>query len=333
MTLPVNKKNAWQQALIHAVTDCAELFTLLKLDKQFLAQTEAAVKLFPLKVPRYYLKQIEKGNMNDPLLKQILPLDKELTSPAKYIKDPLEESKVNPIPGLLHKYRSRVLVTLTSQCAVNCRYCFRRFFPYNNNQVSRVGMEKIADYIKKDCHINEVILSGGDPLIAPDATLKQFSDIINNISHIKRLRIHTRLPITLPKRITKEFIAWIKTCAQKVILVTHCNHPREITQAVRQGIQKLRKADVMVFNQSVLLQGVNDDVKTLALLSETLFAANILPYYLHCLDKVEGASHFDLKKKTILRLYAQLSEVLPGFLLPKLVYEDPNKKAKTLLAP
>jgi EF-P beta-lysylation protein EpmB len=322
---------SWQKGLSDLITDPKELITLLELDPALLEAANAAVRLFPLKVTRELVARMEKGNPNDPLLQQIFPIASELIEVPGYESDPLKENQANPIPGLLHKYENRVLITLTSACGVNCRFCFRRHFPYEENNPGRRGWEKMIAYIKEHQAINEVILSGGDPLSVSDKLLKQFSDQLTAVSHIKRLRIHTRLPIVLPTRVTDELIAWIQQLKFAVIIVIHMNHPNEMTESVQIALQRLRNAGATLFNQSVLLKGVNADVDTLIALSETLFAAGVLPYYLHVLDKVQGAAHFDLPLKTAKKLHAEISKHLPGYLVPKLVREDAGEFAKTLL--
>lgn len=327
-----NKKYAWQEALSNLITDPKELLTMLELSPSLLDPALAAALAFPLKVPRSFVSRIEKGNPNDPLLKQILPLGVELNVTPGYETDPLQELAVNPIPGLLHKYYGRVLVTLTGACAVHCRYCFRRHFPYADNNPGTRGWEKISAYIKQETSISEVILSGGDPLAVSDKLLKLFSDSLADLPHLKRLRIHTRLPVVLPERITEEFIAWITSVKLKTVIVIHANHAREINQDVKAALNKLSAAGIMLLNQSVLLRGINDDETSLIELSETLFSAGVLPYYLHVLDKVSGAQHFDLPLTRAHELHAGLVRALPGYLVPRLVCEEPGKPSKTLIS-
>lgn len=322
----------WQASLRDMITDPQLLFAELHLDPSLLESAIAAAQAFPLRATRSFVSRMKKGDLNDPLLKQILPLGIELTSSPGYEKDPLQEVKANPIPGLLHKYRGRVLVTLTSACPIHCRFCFRRHFPYAENNPGKTGWEKIFNYIEKNDTISEVILSGGDPLTVTDALLKAFTDGLASIPHLKRLRIHTRVPIVLPDRITDEFIAWARQLKQKLIIVTHCNHPQEINEEVRTTLDKLKKAQITLLNQSVLLKGVNDDLKTLITLQETLFDAGILPYYLHALDKVQGSSHFDLNLDIAKKLHTELINHLPGYLVPRFVCEIAGKPSKTLLS-
>lgn len=325
-------KDTWQDALSQLVTDPEELLALLALSRELLQPAQLASLAFPLKVPRGYLSRIEKGNPNDPLLKQILPLGVELDVMPGYSKDPLQEIEVNPVPGLLHKYHGRVLVTLTSACAVHCRYCFRRHFPYADNNPGTQGWAKIADYIRGDETITEVILSGGDPLSVSDRLLQAFTEQLHSIPHLKRLRIHTRIPVVLPERVTTGLLNWLKALPYQTVMVIHANHPQEINDEVAIALQAMRNAGVMMLNQTVLLRDINDDVATLAALSESLFAAGVMPYYLHVLDKVRGAQHFDLPLAKAKALHAELAAVLPGYLVPRLVQEEPGKPAKTTLS-
>lgn len=236
------------------------------------------------------------------------------------------------MPGLLHKYHGRVLLTFVGTCGINCRFCFRRHFPYEDNNPGSAGWQEIFNYIANDATITEVILSGGDPLVANDTTLQNFITRLATIAHVKRLRIHSRMPIVLPERMSPELINVLTQTRLKTILVTHCNHPNEIDATVKQAMHHLATAGIVLFNQSVLLKGINDNVEILAELSEQLFAAGIQPYYLHALDKVQGTAHFDLPYQTALDLHWQLAQRLPGYLVPKLVCEQPGVPAKLPLS-
>ncbi len=323
-----SKKYSWQTALAQAITDPEELLELLNLDKNFLKSAQQASREFPLKVPRSFIARMDKSNINDPLLKQVLPIQAELEVIEGYDQDPLNEKQFNPIPGLLHKYHGRVLLTFTGTCGINCRYCFRRHFAYEENNPGSAGWEKALFYIKEDSSISEVILSGGDPLVATDTTLKTLTEKLTQIPHIKRLRIHSRMPIVLPERITQEFISAITASNLKTIMVVHCNHPREINAEVKHAIQSLTQSGVSLLNQTVLLKDVNDKVDTLIELSEKLFETGIQPYYLHVLDKVQGAAHFDLNLELARKLHWGMAQRLSGYLVPKLVCEQPGAPAK-----
>jgi EF-P beta-lysylation protein EpmB len=326
--MTTKQKQIWQQALSHMITEPAELFDLLALDTAYLEKANAAVKMFPLKVTHSYLNRIEKNNLQDPLLKQILPLGAELQEVAGYVTDPLGEQQVNPVAGLLHKYEGRVLVTLTSACAIHCRYCFRRHFPYADNNPGRAGWQKILAYVAHDTSIEEIILSGGDPLSVSDELLAQFMTQVMQISHIKTLRIHTRLPIVLPQRVTSLLCDLLAETPLQVVMVVHCNHAQEIDSEVKAALFALKQAGVHLLNQSVLLKGVNDDAETLMTLSKTLFAAGVLPYYLHQLDKVAGAAHFAVDEAHARQLHQTITSKLSGYLVPKFVYERSGAPSK-----
>ena len=326
------KKAGWQKALSGAITDPQVLLNHLALDERYLEAAYRAAKLFPLKVTRSYLSRMEKGNPNDPLLRQVLPLDMECHEVVGYTKDPLHEIKANPLPGLLHKYKGRVLINPISACAIHCRYCFRRHFPYDENNPNRNDWQKVFDYIASDITIHEVILSGADPLTANEKTLYFFSDAFHQIAHIKRLRIHTRMPVVLPERITNEFIEWIAQLNMPLIIVIHANHPQEVDGQVYHALSDLKDAGVTLLNQSVILRGVNDDASILIKLSEVLFEAGVIPYYLHVLDKVAGAHHFDITLFEAHKIYRTMQYALPGYLVPKLVQEISGEGAKKIVA-
>lgn len=324
-------KSPWQIALINAITDPEELLRLLELDLCWLENAKAAATLFPLKVPREFVSRMQKGNIHDPLLRQILPLGDEFKKVAGYVTDPLQENSINPIPGLLHRYHGRVLLTLTGNCSINCRFCFRRHFPYAKNNPGSAGWQRALEYIAKNETISEVILSGGDPLTLNDALLAEFTDALSQIAHVKRLRIHSRLPIVMPERITSELITSLTHTRLQPVMIVHCNHPQEINSLVHQAIQRLRASHIMVLNQAVLLKNINDDADTLIKLSENLFSNGILPYYIHLLDKVEGCAHFDIERERAERIYREMTEQLPGYLVPKWVSTQPGAKAKVSL--
>lgn len=329
---PKRSKQIWQDALSDLITDPKELLELVELDASYLDKAYRAAKLFPLRATRSYVQRMRKGDCSDPLFLQVMPLGAELEMIDGYSQDPLQESDANPLAGMLHKYEGRVLVTLTSMCAVNCRYCFRRHFPYAENNPGKKGWEQIYSYLVNDDSISEVILSGGDPLAVSDHLLQSFIDGLTQISHIKRLRIHTRLPVVLPERVTPELIEVLTATSLDVVMVIHANHANEISMDVRQALNVLRHANITLLNQSVLLKDINDSVSGLCELSETLFSCGVLPYYLHVLDKVQGAAHFDLPFEKAQQLHAGMCHKLPGYLVPRLVKEEAGKPAKTLLS-
>lgn len=321
----------WQNELAEVITDPAALLAMLDLDVSYLPDAEIAAQHFPLRVPHSFVARMQKRNVHDPLLQQILPIGAELMDAPDFVIDPLSEADKNPMPGLLHKYHGRVLFIFTGACAVNCRYCFRRHFPYAANNPGLNGWQQVVDYIKNDESISEVILSGGDPLVAPDKYLLKCLQSIDVISHVKRVRIHSRLPIVLPSRITDELTTMLASLRVKPVMVVHCNHAQEINHEVIAAVQLLRNNGIVVLNQAVLLKGVNDDVDTLVALSEALFACDILPYYLFTLDKVKGATHFDLPLTIAKKLHWDLAQRLPGYLVPRLAVEKPNKGSKIVL--
>jgi len=322
-----NKPNPWQTALINAVTDPKELLEILALDSHWLEPAVAASKLFPLKVPREFITRMQKGDPYDPLLQQILPIGAEFAQIEHYTEDPLQEKNANPVPGLLHKYYGRVLLTITGACAINCRFCFRRHFPYAENNPGTAGWNQVFDYIAKDPSITEVLLSGGDPLAVSDGTLRHFIERLAAIPHVKRVRVHSRLPIVVPERITTELLEWMTATRLQTILVTHCNHPQEINGAVTAALRRL--TGIPLLNQSVLLKGINDQAAVLIALSESLFAAGVHPYYLHFKDKTQGTAHFEVPLEQAKALHRQMQQKLPGYLVPKLVVEEPGEPAKT----
>lgn len=320
---------AWQKALHTLITEPKVVFETLGLDTIYLPAAEKAAQLFPLRVTEHFLKQIKPGDIQDPLLKQILPIGDETIEKEGFTSDPLHEQEVNPIPGLLHKYSSRVLLTVTSACAIHCRYCFRREFAYQENNPGRKGWPAIVNYIREHPDVNEVIYSGGDPLTASDDTLAQLTQQLSALPQLRRLRIHTRLPLLIPERITDEFITWFtKYPHLQPIFVLHCNHPNELSDEVKSALQKLHQMHVTLLNQTVLLKGVNDNAETLIALSERLFEMHVMPYYLHQLDRVKGTAHFEVGEKETSTLLKAVSSKLPGFLVPKLARELPGGDAK-----
>ena len=312
--------STWQKALSCAITDISELCDVLAIPHLQSDSLIQAQQSFSLRVPREFVARMEIGNPCDPLLLQVLPQSIEMQKIPGFSNDPLDENQKNPVPGLLHKYPNRVLLTLTGACAINCRYCFRRHFPYADNMPGRANWDRALDYIAQDKKINEVILSGGDPLILKDALLAEFSQQLEKIPHIERLRIHTRLPIVIPSRVTDEWVDWMRQSRFQMVVVVHCNHANEIDESVLLALKKIRSA-ATVLNQSVLLKNINDNTQALVNLSKKLFEAGVLPYYLHLLDKVNGAAHFDISIEKADMLMVEIKKQLPGFLVPKLARE------------
>ncbi|MCO7227796.1 EF-P beta-lysylation protein EpmB [Halomonas sp. CnH100-B] len=324
-------QSAWQRQLSQAVRDPAVLCQRLGLSQAWLAGAQAGHGLFEICVPDAYLARIVPNDPNDPLLRQILPTGDEAAAPPGYVTDPLEEADHRPVKGLIHKYANRVLLIASPACAINCRYCFRRHFPYHENSPSRAQWQEALDYLRDDTTIHEAILSGGDPLAASDRQLAWLVKQLESIPHLKRLRIHTRLPVVIPDRVDESLLGWLGSTRLQKVVVLHINHANEIDQAVLDACTRLKQAGVTLLNQSVLLRGINDSVPTLAALSERLFEAGVLPYYLHVLDPVQGAAHFDVPDSEAQALIQALLEHLPGFLMPRLVREVPGKMSKTPL--
>ncbi|WP_252107465.1 MULTISPECIES: EF-P beta-lysylation protein EpmB [unclassified Halomonas] len=322
---------AWQRQLSGAVRNPATLLKRLGLEPTHLPGANTGHVLFEVRVPEAYLSRIAPNTPNDPLLRQVLPLGEEALTPSGFVNDPLEEADHRPVKGLIHKYAGRVLLIASPTCAINCRYCFRRHFPYADNAPSRAQWQEALDYLRQDPSIHEAILSGGDPLAASDRQLAWLTGEIEAIPHIKRLRIHTRLPVVIPDRIDDALLAWLSTTRLQKVMVLHINHANEIDQTVVDACARLKKAGVTLLNQSVLLRGVNDNVAMLATLSERLFEAGVLPYYLHVLDPVQGAAHFDVPDIEARALVSELRNHLPGFLMPRLVREIPGEGSKTPL--
>ncbi len=321
----------WQDSLKKLITRPADLATHLKLSSETQCRVEAGAQSFPLRIPFDYLQRIPTQDPDHPLLKQFIPSTQELEKVTGFHEDPVGEADQNPVPGLIHKYKGRVLVINSSSCPVHCRYCFRRHFPYENNRNSRHDWHQALQYIQADPSIHEVIYSGGDPLSASDDQLQWLANELASIAHLKRLRGHTRYPLILPQRITRECLHWLSSSRLIPTLVIHCNHPGELDGPVQEALASLKQANITLLNQAVLLRGVNDDLSTLITLSEKLHRHGVLPYYLHLLDKVQGAAHFEVPEAEALALYRQLQAELPGYLLPKLVREQAGEAAKSLL--
>jgi EF-P beta-lysylation protein EpmB len=306
-------QSAWQRQLSQAVRDPTVLCQRLGLSQAWLAGAQAGHGLFEICVPDAYLARIVPNDPNDPLLRQILPTGDEAAAPPGYVTDPLEEADHRPVKGLIHKYANRVLLIASPACAINCRYCFRRHFPYHENSPSRAQWQEALDYLRADTTIHEAILSGGDPLAASDRQLAWLVKQLESIPHLKRLRIHTRLPVVIPDRVDESLLGWLGSTRLQKVVVLHINHANEIDQAVLDACTRLKQAGVTLLNQSVLLRGINDSVPTLAALSERLFEAGVLPYYLHVLDPVQGAAHFDVPDSEAQALIEALLSTCPAF--------------------
>jgi EF-P beta-lysylation protein EpmB len=323
----------WQAELADAIGSPEDLVEALGLDRTLLHPAQAASAAFRLRVPRSYVARMRPGDPGDPLLRQILPIASELEDGTDFVSDPLGEQAALRAPGLLQKYRGRALIITTSACAVHCRYCFRREFPYSEQTGDAPRWSAALSEIGRDSSLEEVILSGGDPLSLSDARLKSLTDALATIPHVRRLRVHTRQPVVLPSRVDDGLVSWLRSISLPTVFVLHANHPNEIDADVRAACEKLRASGVTLLNQSVLLRGVNDDVEVLAELSRQLFDTGVLPYYLHVLDRVRGAAHFEVPEAEARVIAGDLASRLPGYLVPRLVREIYGAPAKVTLAP
>ena len=331
VTLNTPSREDWLSQLADVITSPDELLRLLELDtdENSLAGREAK-RLFPLRVPRAFVARMTKGNPDDPLLKQVLTSQNEFIAAPGFSTDPLDEQS-SVVPGLLHKYLNRALLLVKGGCAVNCRYCFRRHFPYAENQGNKRNWQVALDYIATHPELDEIIFSGGDPLMAKDHELDWLLTQLEGIAHIKRLRIHSRLPIVIPARITDELVARLDRSRLQILLVNHINHANEIDSAFRFAMARLRSIGVTLLNQSVLLRDVNDNARTLADLSNALFDAGVMPYYLHVLDRVQGAAHFMVSDEEARQIMRELLTLVSGYMVPKLAREIGGEPSKTPL--
>ena len=323
----------WSEELRNAVRDVPALLSAVKLRLDQLEQPVDNAADFPLLVPPSFVARMTAGDANDPLLKQVLPTRQERQNQPGFVTDPLAETDVTQgfikAPGLLQKYQSRVLLITTAGCAINCRYCFRRDFPYRDHRAG--DHQQALDAIAEDTSVHEVILSGGDPLLLGDAQLQQLLATIDAIPHVQRIRIHSRIPIVLPQRTTQGLLDALQQRRCHTVMVVHSNHPNELNAQTLRAFTCLKQVGTTLLNQSVLLRGINDDPQVLAKLSIQLFEQGVLPYYLHLTDHVAGTQHFFVGDEEARGIYAQLQGQLPGYLLPKLVREHSGADSKTLM--
>ena len=318
----------WQQALREAVRDPRELLDLLGLDRLAPRLSDEAMVQFPLRVPRGFVARMRRGDPRDPLLRQVLPLDDEMRPMPGFGLDAVGDGAAKTAPGVIQKYRGRALLVATGSCAIHCRYCFRRHFPYAEETAARDGWRDAIDLIRQDASIEEVLLSGGDPLSLSNGKLAELTGALADIPHLRRLRIHSRLPIVVPERVDDGLMGWLTALPWPVTLVVHANHANEFDGTVDAALGRLRAAGVHLLNQAVLLRGVNDSVDALGALSERGFAAGVLPYYLHQLDRVAGVAHFEVDDAQARALHAGLAARLSGYLVPRLVREIPGDTGK-----
>jgi EF-P beta-lysylation protein EpmB len=318
----------WQVELARAVSTPAELLRRLGLPDP---GPGTSAPDFPVRVPEGYLARMRPGDPDDPLLRQVLAVPEEQVLTAGYRDDPVGDLEATEAPGLLRKYRGRALLVVTGACPVHCRYCFRRRYPYATGQVSPARWEGVLERLAADPTVSEVVLSGGDPLTVTDEKLRRLVEGLEGIPHLRRLRVHTRAPVVLPSRVDAGLLGWLADTRLPTVFVVHANHPNELGPEAARALGRLRDAGCTVLNQSVLLRGVNDRVEVLAEVSERLFAAGALPYYLHQLDRVQGAAHFEISDDRARSLVSALRARLPGYLVPRLVREEPGQPAKTVL--
>lgn len=325
-------RERWQVELAEAVRDPGELCRLLGLDAAVAAAARRAAGGFPLLVPRPFLERMKPRDPDDPLLRQVLPLGAELVSPSGWVADPLEEAAALAAPGLVKKYDGRALLLATGACAIHCRYCFRREFPYAGHGVSSAGTAAALEAIAADASIREVILSGGDPLLLDDDRLADLLERIVAIPTVTRIRIHTRLPVVLPSRVTRRLVALLAGLPAPAVVVIHANHPAELGPDQAAAVRDLASSRAILLNQAVLLAGVNDTLSALFGLSERLLAIGVLPYYLHLPDRVVGTAHFDVPEAKAVGLIDSLRQKLSGYGVPRLVREVPGEASKVTIA-
>lgn len=329
-----DEQQDWRQILAQSLKSAADIRRYLGLPEvssEHQPALDQASQQFPVLAPTPFLDLAQAGNPNDPITRQVLPEHHEGVIHPGYSTDPLGEAASNIQPGIIHKYQGRALLLAATGCAINCRYCFRRHFDYAENRIKQSQWQQSLEYIRQDTSLSEIILSGGDPLMLQDKTLIPLLEAIESMPHIQRLRIHSRLPVVIPQRLTHTLRQYLHTTRLHTTLVLHINHANEIGPLLRQYLPPWHDSRITLLNQSVLLKGVNDDASLLADLSEQLFANGILPYYLHQLDKVQGAQHFDISTEKARHLYQALHAQLPGYLVPRLVKEEAGMSGKTFL--
>ncbi len=321
----------WQSLWRDSLRDPLELLELLGLEAFSSQISSTAQAAFAFRVPRGFAAKMRYGDPSDPLLRQVLPiLAEDQISPLLSL-DAVGDMAARQAPGVLHKYAGRALLVSTGSCAIHCRYCFRRHFPYSEESAAGNQWQSAVDYVKTHTDVEELLLSGGDPLSLSTAKLESLTEQLRSISHLKRIRIHTRLPIVLPERIDAEFLQWLHNLPWACVVVVHANHAQELDAPVQEALQRLRVPGITVLNQSVLLKGVNDTAESLAELSHRLLQADVLPYYLHQLDNVQGVAHFEVSDTAAQEIHRQLMAMLPGYLVPKLVREIAGEPSKTPL--
>lgn len=314
-----------------AVRDPAELCRLLELPEKYAAAPKNAVRQFPLFAPREFVARMQPGDPADPLLRQVLPIEDETAEVAGFVSDPVGDKDAKRQAGLIQKYHGRALLIATGSCAIHCRYCFRRHFPYEETPRSLAAWEPAFAEIEEDSSLTEIILSGGDPLTLVDATLAAIVDRLQSIPHLRRLRIHTRLPIVIPQRVTRDFVRMIADSRLTPVVVLHANHANELDANVASSVAELAESRAILLNQAVLLRGVNDTIDAQAALCERLIDLRVTPYYLHQLDRVAGAAHFEVPIAVGRQIIDKLRARLPGYAVPRYVRETAGDSHKIVL--
>jgi len=322
----------WQRELRDSIRDPRRLVEVLGLPAELAAEASAADADFPLFVPPSYLRRIEPGNPADPLFRQVWPAAAETESAAGFTDDPVEDAAFALRPGLLQKYAGRALMVVTGACAIHCRYCFRRHFPYDESPPSERVWAGAVEAVRDDPAIEEIILSGGDPLTVVDARLARLAEQFAAIPHLRRLRIHSRLPVMIPSRVNDELLAWLAGTKLTPVMVIHSNHAQELDAEVAAALRRLREAGVLLLNQAVLLGGVNDTADAQADLNLRLIDLGVTPYYLNQLDRVRGSAHFEVSIERGREIMTELRRRLPGYAVPRYVQDQPGAANKVVLA-
>ncbi len=318
----------WQKELAESFTTPESLLSYLGFSPEEYQAHFKARKLFPMRVPRFFANLMRAKHWDDPLLQQVIPRADEFLNVRGFSEDPLKEQS-NDTAGMLHKYKNRVLLIVKGGCAINCRYCFRRHFPYQENSVNKAQWQNVFDKIAADTNIDEVIFSGGDPLMAKDKQLAWMAETLEKIPHIKRLRIHTRLPVVIPSRVTNEFLSWMSNTRLQKVVVFHINHANEVSPALAEACKKLKLQGVTLLNQGVFLKAINDSPTAIVNLNNALFEAGIMPYYMYLLDKVKGAAHFDIPDTSAINIMREVIGQQSGYMVPKLMREISGRASKT----
>ena len=327
----IHASDAWQRAMRDGIATVQELLEIVQVDANCIDTMQPTGGEFPLRVPRSYAARMRKGDPADPLLLQVLPLHAERMDMPGFENDPLRETGVAN-HGVLKKYRGRALLVTTPACPVHCRYCFRRHFPYADQVAAKDRWEPALRELQRMTDVTEVILSGGDPLSLDNRRIGELLHRIEELTHVDTVRFHTRFPIVLPERVDQGLLELLAATPLHTVMVVHCNHANEIDRSVHLALEAVAQTGTRLFNQSVLLKGINDDADRLESLSRALFSCGVLPYYLHLLDPVSGAAHFDIPASTGTQLIEELRRRLPGYLVPRLVREEPGETGKTAIA-